>query len=171
MRFAYADPPYFGCCRLYDHFHPDGKCWDDLDTHRDLIGRLTADYPGGWALSLTSVSLRDILPLCPSGVRVAAWTKPFAAFKRNVRVAYTWEPVILSGGRISSSDGATPCRDHLAESITLKRGLTGAKPHRFNQWVLDMLGFIDGDTLDDLYPGTAGMARALDERPLPTEAS
>lgn len=23
MRFAYADPPYLGCCALYDHHHPD----------------------------------------------------------------------------------------------------------------------------------------------------
>ena len=169
MRLVYADPPYYGCCKLYGHFHPDGKCWDDLDTHRDLIARLSEF--DGWAMSLTSVSLRDVLPLCPDGVRVASWTKPFAAFKRNVRVAYTWEPVIFHGGRLSSTDGATPCRDHLAESITLKRGLTGAKPHRFNQWVLDLLGYVEGDTLTDLYPGTAGMARALDEMPLPTEAT
>jgi len=171
MRFAYADPPYYGCCRLYGHFHPDGLCWDDLDTHRLLIATLGADYPAGWALSLTSTSLRDILPLCPEGVRVASWVKPFAAFKRNVRVAYTWEPVIVYGGRLSSKDGAAPCRDHLSESITLRRGFTGAKPHRFNRWVLDLLGFIEGDEIDDLYPGTGGMALALDEPPLPTEAS
>lgn len=34
MKFAYADPPYLGCCKLYDHFHPDGRCWDDVDTYR-----------------------------------------------------------------------------------------------------------------------------------------
>jgi hypothetical protein len=31
MRFAYADPPYFGKCgKYYKHYHPDGRCWDDL---------------------------------------------------------------------------------------------------------------------------------------------
>jgi hypothetical protein len=127
MRFAYADPPYLGCCKLYDHYHGDsGGCWDDLATHDALIGHLDRAYDG-WALSLSSTSLQSILPLCPTDARVAAWVKPFAAFKRNVRNAYTWEPVIICGGRISSKDGAPVTRDHLSEPITLKRGLTGAK--------------------------------------------
>lgn len=25
LRLAYADPPYLGCCALYDHHHPDGS--------------------------------------------------------------------------------------------------------------------------------------------------
>jgi len=105
--------------------------------------------------------------MCPADTRVHVWVKPFAAFKRNVRVAYTWEPVITRGGRASTKDGAPVARDHLAESITLRRGLTGAKPFWFNRWVLDLLGFIDGvDELDDLYPGTGGMARALSAPPL-----
>lgn len=161
MKFAYADPPYLGCCGLYDHHHPDGRCWDEPATHAALIARLVAEYPDGWALSLSSTSLRDILPMCPFDVRTAAWVKPFAAFKRNVRNAYTWEPVILRGGRVSSADGAPVTRDHLAEPITLQRGLTGAKPQRFNRWVLDMLGYIDGDQVDDLFPGTGGMAAVL----------
>jgi hypothetical protein len=166
MRFAYADPPYLGCCRLYDHYHADGGCWDNLTTHAELTQHLIAEYPDGWALSLSSPALWDVLPLCPASVRVAAWTKPFAAFKRNVRNAYTWEPVIVNGGRTSSKDGAPVTRDHLAEPITLRRGLTGAKPARFNRWVLDMLGYIDGeDSIDDLYPGTHGLAAAVDRPP------
>lgn len=168
MIFAYADPPYLGCCDRYRHYHPDGRCWDDLATHAQLISHLVDDYPDGWAMSLTSSSLQQILPLCPPGVRVAAWVKPFAAFKRNVRNAYTWEPVIIHGGRVSSRDGAPVTRDHLSEPITLQRGLTGAKPDRFNRWVLDMLGYIDGtDVLDDLFPGTDGMLRTLAEPILP----
>lgn len=167
MKFAYADPPYYRCCKMYDHYHPDGRCWDNIETHAALVDRLISNYPNGWAMSLTWTSLRDILPLCPNTVRVAAWVKPFAAFKRNVRNAYTWEPVIVSGGRLSSKDGAPVTRDHLSEPITLQRGLTGAKPHAFNRWVLDMLGFIDTeDTIDDLYPGTGGMRLALAEPPI-----
>jgi hypothetical protein len=163
MRLAYADPPYLGCCALYEHHHgDDGRCWDDLATHAALIDRLTADYPDGWAMSATSTSLQRILPLCPPGVRVAAWTKPFAAFKRNVRVAYTWEPVILYGGRVSSADGAPPCRDHVAVPITMRRGFTGAKPEAFCRWVMDMLGCIDGDQIDDLFPGTGVFGRVAD---------
>src|SRR5438132_465677 len=130
MRFAYADPPYLGCCGRYDHFHPNGSdyCWDKQRAHEWLILSLSKDFPDGWALSASAPSLRQLLPLCPEDVRVAAWVKPFAAFKANVRNANTWEPVIVRGGRLSSKDGAPVTRDHLAESITLKKGLTGAKP-------------------------------------------
>jgi hypothetical protein len=171
MRFAYADPPYLGCGQLYAARHPDALTWDDLATHRDLIDRLTAEFPDGWALSASSPSLRAILPLCPPDVRVAAWVKPFAAFKRNVRVAYTWEPVIIRGGRVSSRDGAPVTRDYLAEPITLRRGLTGAKPERFCRWVLDMLRYLDGDDLVDLFPGTGVMSQVTAQGTLPLSAT
>jgi hypothetical protein len=169
MHFAYADPPYLGCCKLYDHFHGSagvmpwgGHCWDEPETHEQLLTLLDYDYDG-WAYSLTSTSLAAILPLAPKGTRVAAWVKPFAAFKRNVRIAYTWEPVLFKPGRDRSKDGAPVGRDHLAESITLRRGFTGAKPARFNRWVLDLLGYNEdaGDAVTDLFPGTHGMAETL----------
>lgn len=170
MKFAYADPPYLGCCKLYDHYHPDGLCWDNLQTHRELIARLNVEYPDGWALSMTSGSLLDLAPMFPEGKRIGAWVKPFAAYKRNVRVAYTWEPVVFVGGRISSKDGATPNRDHideppaLAESITMRKGFTGAKPERFCHWVMDLLGWAPGDQIDDLYPGTGVFGRVVAAR-------
>lgn len=99
MRFAYADPPYLGCCGLYDHYHPDGLCWDDLSTHVSLIRRLVTEYPDGWAMSLSAPSLRALLPLMPADVRVGSWVKTFSAFKKGVRPAYAWEPVIFRGGR------------------------------------------------------------------------
>jgi len=167
VRFAYADPPYLGCGKLYAKHHPEALIWDDPESHRQLVARLVDEFPDGWAMSLSSPTLQTILPMCPTDVRVAAWVKPFAAFKRNVRNAYTWEPVIVRGGRTSSKDGAPVTRDHLAESIQLMAGLTGAKPQRFNRWVLDMLGFIDDvDELVDLFPGTAGMAATLASPPL-----
>lgn len=168
MRFAYADPPYLGKGKkFYARHHPDATIWDDPEQHRRLIGQLVTEYPDGWALSLSSTTLHTLLSMCPADVRIAAWIKPFAIYKRNVRNAYTWEPVIIRGGRVSSKDGAPVCRDSLAEPITLRHGLTGAKPQRFNRWILDMLGFIDGtDTIDDLFPGTDGMARTLEQAPL-----
>jgi hypothetical protein len=160
VNLAYADPPYLGCCKLYGHEHgDDGRCWDDLETHAALLTRLDAEFDG-WAYSLTSTSLRQILTVAPD-CRIGAWVKPFAAFKRNVRIAYTWEPVLFKPGRDRSKDGAPVGRDHLAVSITLRRGFTGAKPPKFNRWVLDLLGYVEGDDLTDLYPGTAGMADAL----------
>lgn len=166
MHFAYADPPYLGCCHLYAHHHPDGLCWDDLSTHHNLIDRLVVDYPDGWAMSATSNSLRALLPLCPPDVRVAAWVKPFHAYKRGVRPAYAWEPVVFRGGRNvghppPEKDGeATTPKDFVAENITLRTGLVGAKPRRVCLWILDLLGHLPGDVLDDLYPGTAVMGEA-----------
>jgi hypothetical protein len=173
MRFAYADPPYLGCCGRYEHHHPDGRCWDDLATHAALIAQLADDYPDGWALSATSGSLRALLPLCPADVRVAAWVKPFCVFKKGVRPAYAWEPVLFCGGRNRShppppkgGDQTTP-KDFIAEAITLKKGLTGAKPMRFCRWVADLLGYRDGDELDDLFPGTGIMGATLAQSRLP----
>lgn len=168
MQFAYADPPYLGQCGRYGHRHeaPYG-CWNEELTHWDLILDLERDFPDGWALSLSAPSLRSLLSQCPTDVRVAAWVKPFAAFKANVRNAYTWEPVIVRGGRLRSKDGAPVTRDHLTtddepgdafrHSITLKKGLTGAKPPAFCEWVLKMLGYKSGDSMTDVFPGTGAM--------------
>jgi hypothetical protein len=171
MRFAYADPPYLGCCDRYGHQHGrDGLCWDSWHTHSYLIGRLYDEFPDGWALSLSSVSLRKLLPLCPDDVRVGAWVKPFAAFKPNVNPAYTWEPVIFRGGRKRGRDIPT-ARDHVAVNITLKKGLTGAKPQEFCYWVLDFLNVQPGDEVEDLYPGTGVMGDTFQsfvrQQPLP----
>ncbi len=158
VKLAFADPPYLGCCGLYDHFHgDDGRCWDELATHEALLCRLEDEFDG-WAYCMTSQSLSSIAPLVPSA-RVAAWVKPFAAYKANVRIAYTWEPVLFVPGRDRSKEGAPVGRDHLAEPITLKKGLTGAKPVAFCRWVLDLMGFIEGDELADLFSGTGVMAR------------
>jgi hypothetical protein len=155
MRFAYADPPYLGCgAKLYQH--PE---WDSLETHRDLIGMLVRDYPDGWAMSLSSTTLRDILPLCPVDVRVGAWVKPFASFKPNVNPAYAWEPVIWRGGRTKRSRKVDTIRDYHAENIAMMRGVPGAKPPGFAMWVTQLLGadVRQGDTITDLFHGSGAM--------------
>lgn len=179
MRFAYADPPYLGCCQLYGHPDQEG-CWNEPATHARLIERLCADYPDGWAMSASSPSLRALLPLCPPDVRVAAWVKTFGAFKKGVRPAYMWEPVIFWRGRNPSAGHPHPPpakgaqqttpkdftitvieEEALPQPITLRKGFTGAKPPVFCQWVLDLLGYRDGDELDDVYPGTGVMGVVL----------
>jgi hypothetical protein len=168
VRFAYADPPYLGKCgKFYGHRHeaPYG-CWDDLSTHQQLIEHLVAEYPDGWALSLSEPSLRDLLPLTPAGTRTAPWNKSFCVFKKGVRPAHAWEPVLFFGGRNKNhpppekgGEQTTP-KDYIVEPITLRRGLTGAKPERVCRWVLDLLGYDDDtDVIDDLFPGTGVMSR------------
>ena len=164
MKFGWADPPYLGQGqRLYGTHHTEAHVWDRPSTHLALVERLTSEYPDGWAMSLSSPSLTTILPMCPTGARVAAWVKPFAAFKPGVPVAYTWEPVIFTGGRRRGRDEDT-VRDHLSENITMLKGLPGAKPERFCSWILDLLGWAPSDQVDDLYPGTGVMGRVIAAR-------
>lgn len=178
MRFAYADPPYLGRCSYYGHNHPsgprpfDGRCWNDLATHQLLIAWLDVEYPDGWALSASAPSLRDLLPCTPAESRIAPWVKTFCAFKRGIRPAYAWEPVIFrSRANPPHRPHAPPERggkqttpkDFYAGRITLKRGLTGSKSRDFCAWVLSLLNVQRGDVVDDLFPGVGGMAEALAE--------
>lgn len=164
MRVAYADPPYIGQAKR--HY----GC-DEIN-HQELIQRLVTDFPDGWALSASSPSLRIILPMCPADVRIAVWVKSFCAFKRGVRPAYAWEPVIYRGGRnplngyaaaIPEKNGkqTTPKDFHIAP-ITLKKGLVGAKPESVCRWILDLLNVQQGDEVVDLFPGTGVMGRVSD---------
>lgn len=156
MRFAYADPPYIGQARK--HYSSDPKC-AEVD-HRELVEQLCDEYPDGWALSLSSPSLQQILSYCPLDVRVMAWVKPFAIFKPNVGLAYAWEPVILRGGRKITRHQPT-VRDWVSANITLKKGLCGTKPEAFCYWLFKVLNIQTGDTLDDLYPGTGIVTECL----------
>lgn len=159
MKAAYADPPYLGQGkRLYGHLHPEASKWDRPESHAELASSMNRDYDA-WALSLSSPSLREILPLMPEGVRVAAWVKPFAIFKPNVGVAYTWEPVIFKEGRKRGRSVPT-CRDFVSANITLRKGLTGAKPEQFSLWLFDLLTLKPDDDFTDIFPGTGGVLNA-----------
>ena len=101
MKFAYADPPYIGQAKR--HYSDDPQC-AEVD-HLELIIRLYHEFPDGWALSCSSPSLMQIMEIFSTQIgvlgrppiRIAAWCKSFCAFKRNVRPAYAWEPVIFCG--------------------------------------------------------------------------
>lgn len=91
-RLAYADPPYPGKAWLYKD-HPDYA--GEVD-HAALVASLTADFDA-WALSTSAAALRDVLAVCPEGVRVAAWhrgERPNAGAEFPLNA---WEPVIYFG--------------------------------------------------------------------------
>jgi len=167
MKFAYADPPYLGMAARYYADHPDHAVYDTEDGHRALIERLSEEFPDGWALSLSSVTLRTILPMCPPDVRVMAWCKSFVTLKGKNPV-YAWEPVIVRGGRpwprlSPTRDGNSPMvRDYLVEPITLRRGFPGAKPEKFVYWVLSLLNVQPDDEFMDLFPGSGAVGEAWD---------
>lgn len=91
--------------------------------------------------------------MCPADTRIGAWVKPFASFKPGVNPAYAWEPVLFRGGRKRGRDKPT-IRDWVSVNITLKKGLTGAKPPDFCFWVFEILGAEPGDEFVDIFPGT-----------------
>lgn len=168
LHVAYADPPYIGQSKKHYKDHEDYA--GEVD-HGELLDRLIADYPDGWALSLHMPSLGLILQMCEDrglslydgDIRVLNWVKTFGAYKKNVRVAYVWEPVIIKP--CVRLDGSVPTRDFVfdeivAEPITMKRGLAGAKPERFCFWLFNCMGLRPCDTLDDLFPGSEAVTCA-----------
>lgn len=159
LTFAYADPPYVGCSQYYDH--PDAARWDNPAEHVELMHAL--DCLDGWALSCSVPSLPALLRDAPTETRIGTWVKPFAAYKRNVRVAYTWEPVLWKRNAPRRENDPVG-RDHLSCPITLRRGFTGAKPAPFVTWLRVLLGAVDGDTIIDLFPGSGAVTSEL-ERP------
>jgi hypothetical protein len=160
MKFAYADPPYFKQGkRLYGELHKDAAIWDEKENHLKLVDRLNETYDG-WALSCNPADLSFILPHDPE-VRVCVWSKTFHQIRPLCSVQYAWEPVLLKNPR-KTPNRKPMVRDWLSCARAMKKGLVGAKPDQFNDWVLDLLGFDSSkDTLDDLFPGTNGMAEAI----------
>lgn len=160
MRIAYADPPYPGCAHLYAD-HPD---YDGEVDHLQLLIDLQ-EYDG-WCLHTSSVALAELhrmtyhRPHLLNDTRLMAWVKPFVAFKKNVSVAYAWEPVLVKAARKPVVKPGMTYRDWLAESITLKRGLTGAKPDAVCRWLFEVMGCEPEDELHDLFPGTGAVTQA-----------
>jgi hypothetical protein len=155
MKIGYADPPYPNCAHLYAA-HEDFA--GEVD-HKALIRRLESDYDG-WILHTSSVALPVIATMIPQAARVMAWVKGFAAFKRNVSVAYAWEPVIVKAARKPVVSKRHISRDWVESPITLRRGLTGAKPEKVCHWAFEMVGARPDDELDDMFPGTSAVTRA-----------
>jgi len=159
MRIAFADPPYPGQSKKHYSEHADYA--GEVD-HLALCHEL--DTYDGWVLNTSSVALGHVLDCVRlAGLtdwRIMAWVKPFAAFKRNVPVAYAWEPVIVKSARKPVVSGRMVMRDWLAEGITMKRGLAGAKPERVCHWLFEVVGAIPDDELADLFPGSGAVTRA-----------
>ena len=164
LRMAYADPPYLGCgTKHYGALHDQAAEYDDPLSHQRLIQRLCDEFDS-WALSLHEPSLRQVLVMCPTDVRVGVWCKPFAAFKKNVTRAWTWEPVIFRfhADRARSVENDT-WRDHLAEPIAMRKGFPGAKPARFCYWLFEGLNIQPQDEFCDLFPGSGAVGEAFEK--------
>lgn len=185
MKFAFADPPYLGRGEYYRAHHPDAMSWNRLETHQALIVRLQAEYPDGWAMSLSERSLRAILPLCPPEARTAAWCTDRPRFAgKPVPVRKHFEPVIFCGGRPYADTGNRAADFIVTKQERLPAGqpryamkkpdlrsgktFVGRKPQAFSLWLLDLLGWLPGDTIDDLFPGSGAVTAAWTAKISPT---
>lgn len=154
MRFAYADPPYPGFARkLYGR--------EEVD-HAELVARLVADFPDGWALSTHARSLQAVLAVCPPGVSIASWHRGERR-GRATRPRSAWEPVIYFGGRTREILPEESCCDALAwtgRQHSHPDAIVGMKPAAFCTWLFGLLGAAAGDELVDLFPGSGAVTRA-----------
>jgi hypothetical protein len=161
IKVAYADPPYPGKAAKHYRQRPDFA--GEVD-HVELIARLVSDFPDGWALSTNSTALRTLLPLCPPDVRIGAWVKPFATFKKGQNPVYAWEPLLFRGGRrrgINIGEGLS--FDWVRANPVMKSSVKGRKPEEFAFWLFRMLNLREGDTLVDLFPGSGAVTWAWEK--------
>jgi hypothetical protein len=144
---------------MADH-HPESAEWDDPARHRALVVSMMETFDG-WAIATTPDGLAAYGELPPE-VRIMAWVKPNAQPGAH-RLRSCWEPVILypPAGRRSARDGGGQLADVLTAPYPAGRRFPGAKPGSWTHWVLDALGYRDGDTVADLFPGSGAVAAAV----------
>lgn len=157
MKFGYADPPYPGLAHLYKD-HPDYA--GEVD-HAALIARLQSEFDG-WILHTSSVAIPIVAPLLPADARWGAWVKSFAAFKKGVRPAYAWEPIVFKPMRRMAENysGSFVQRDWIEAPMTMRRGFCGAKPEKVCHWAFEVVGADPSDEFCDLFPGSGAVGRA-----------
>ena len=179
MKFAIADPPYFGRAnRWYGETgcgngyglgkppsHPEAQIWDTEQPHIDLINQLELNYDG-YAIALSvhnlSLYLSHIHTDARNGIRVMSWVKPSAVPSGN-RVRNTWEPVIIKMPKDRKNYKAgKSCIDVLIAHPP-RNGFIGAKPYEWTNWVLEAMGVRKGDTVDDLFNGSGLVSEAIEE--------
>ncbi len=159
MRFAYADPPYPGLARRY--YEGEETYGGEVD-HAELVARLVADFPDGWALSTSAAALQAVLLLCPPGCRTAIWVKGSRAGE-SWRARNAYEPVIVYKGRARKLT-----REETLDDVLIWGGrqrshpgaLVGMKSAPFCEWMFRQLGALAGDDLVDVFPGSGAVSRA-----------
>lgn len=168
LHLAIADPPYLGRAdRWYGQGrghgggagradeHPAAAAWDEPDRHRLLVSELDRTYDG-WAVALAADSLHVYLGAAP-GAGVAIWLRP-NAIPSGSPVRNVWEPVIY---RRPASRPPHATDDVLSAGVPSSAGFVGAKPEAWTHWVLDLLGYLPGDQVTDLFPGSGAVSQAL----------
>jgi len=178
MKLCIADPPYLGrAVRWYGEGgcgdgrgegqadnHPDAYLWDQPETHQNLVKQLEANYEG-WAIAMSVHSLSTYLSIIETdsrnGIRVCVWHKP-SAITSGSRITNHWEPVIIRvpESRKGWKSGGPRVKD-IATFNPPKVNFVGSKPVEWTHWILDLLGYEEGDVVDDLFLGSGAVTHAL----------
>jgi hypothetical protein len=179
MKLAIADPPYLGRAERWYGVdgcgnghgigkadeHPEAAIWDDPQAHIDLVRQLEVEFDG-WAIALSVHSLSTYMQAIHTdsrnGIRVMSWIKPSSVPSGN-RIASTWEPVIVKVPAERRSHGkGRSMKDHLVVN-PLRSGFVGAKPPAWTEWVLDAMGYREGDEIVDLFNGSGAVMQAIQD--------
>ena len=176
LKLAIADPPYLGRANRWygdgcgDGYgigradsHPEAKKWDNPQAHIDMVHELNSNYDS-WAIAMTVHSLSTYLSAIDTdsrnGIRVMSWIKP-AAVTSGSRVTNSWEPVIV---KIAKERRGWTTGVHIKDYLLaapMRSGFIGAKPEAWTHWVLDAMGYVEGDEVTDIFSGSGAVTHAL----------
>jgi hypothetical protein len=177
MKLCIADPPYLGRARRWygpggcgdgggrnqaDN-HPEAHLWDKPETHQNLVKQLEDNYDG-WAIAMSVHSLSTYLDVIETdsrnGIRVCVWNKPSAITSGN-RITNHWEPVIV---RVPKDRRGWQDGERMKDVLTClppRVNFRGAKPLEWTRWVLDLMGYRDGDEVFDMFHGSGSVTKAI----------
>lgn len=178
-----ADPPYLGravrwygaggCGNGYGQGqadnHPEAAKWDLPETHKQLVRELQSNYDG-WAIAMSvhslSTYLEEVETDSRNGIRVCVWHKP-SAVTSGSRITNNWEPVLIKVPQDRKGWNSNAPRVSDVISANPKRAnFVGAKPTEWTRWVLDLLGYREGDEVVDMFEGSGAVRQALTEQRL-----
>ena len=177
MRLCIADPPYLG--RAVRHYgiggraygrgkgksdtHPEAHIWDDPETHKKMVQDLQNNYDG-WAIAMSVHSLSTYLEVIETesenGIRVLVWHKP-NAIPSGSRILNYWEPVLVKVPASRKGRGKGKTTKDILTAVAPRVGFSGSKPQEWTHWILDVLGYQEGDEVTDLFHGSGAVTNAL----------
>jgi len=177
MKLCIADPPYLGravrwygaggCGNGYGggqaDNHPDAHLWDMPETHINLVKELQDNYDG-WAIAMTVHSLSTYMQAVETnsrnGIRVMSWVKPSAVPSGN-RIQNIWEPLLVQVPASRKNYKSGKSMQDVLKAGPLRRNFVGAKPEAWTHWVLDAMGYQDGDEVTDMFGGSGAVNHAI----------
>lgn len=177
-KLAIADPPYLGRANRWygdgcgDGYgqgkadnHPEASLWDLVETHWQLIDRLENEFDG-WAIALSVHSLSQYLQKIETdsrnGIRVMVWHKPSSS-PSGSRVGSYWEPVIVRVPATRKGWTKGKSTKDVLSANPPRNGFVGAKPIEWTHWILDVLGYQEGDEVFDLFNGSGAVTEAIQQ--------